>query len=80
MGKDNKTRVQSTGKQLHDAAQAMAIPGFLVAGPLLGYFLGKWLGGVLFGAPGPGSYAGLVLGFVAGIRETIRMVRRLGKD
>jgi len=78
--KDKQTHTQRTGRQLHDAAQAMAIPGFLVAGPLLGYFLGKWLGGVLLDAPKLGSFIGLILGFVSGVRETLRMVRRLGKD
>jgi F0F1-type ATP synthase assembly protein I len=80
VGKEKPTRTQSTGQQLHDAAQAMAIPGFLVAGPLLGYFLGKWLGGVLFDAPRPGSLVGLLLGFAAGVRQTVLLVQRLGKD
>jgi F0F1-type ATP synthase assembly protein I len=57
---------------------AATIPALLVAGPLVGLFFGRWLGGRL-GHEQAGTIAGLALGFVAGARESVRMIIRLHK-
>ena len=54
----------------------MTIPVLLGAGPVVGYYLGYWVGGFL-GFPTPGGFVGLLIGFAAGIRETVRIVKRL---
>ncbi|MCC6546008.1 AtpZ/AtpI family protein [Candidatus Sumerlaeota bacterium] len=47
----------------------------MVAFPVGGAFLGNWAGN-RFGHPWM-LYAGLVLGLVAGVRETVRLVKEL---
>lgn len=55
---------------------ATAIPVFLLVAPLLGFFAGKWIG-AHWDAERAGSLAGLAIGLVSGIRETIKLIRRL---
>ena len=54
----------------------MTIPLLLGAGPIVGIYLGQWIGG-LFHYAEPGSFIGLLIGFAAGIRETVHVVKRL---
>ena len=56
-----------------------AIPMIMVAGPLVGFFLGRFLDERLHSAPW-GLVGGLLLGVVAAARETIRMIRRAIQD
>ncbi len=65
---------------LRNASLAMLIPGLMLAGPIVGYLLGRWLGGALFDRPDTGAFIGLLAGIVAGGREVVRVVRRLGKE
>lgn len=58
------------------ASAALCIPALMASGPLVGYYLGKWVGG-FFEHDQAGAFAGLILGFIAGIRESIRLVLRL---
>jgi F0F1-type ATP synthase assembly protein I len=54
------------------------IPLILAVAPMIGYFLGTWLDERL----GTGPFlmvAFLLLGFGAGIRETVHLVRKAGK-
>jgi F0F1-type ATP synthase assembly protein I len=57
----------------------MAIPMMLAAGPLVGYFLGlaadRWLGTAPWGA----TILTLV-GFAAGVNETIQIIKRVMRD
>ena len=55
------------------------IPFLLGVSPVIGYFMGRWLDGKL----GTGPILALVflgLGFVAGIRETILVIRRASRE
>lgn len=51
----------------------------LLAGPLVGYFIGKWVDGKL----GSDPYLMVImtlLGFVASAKETYRMIRQISDD
>lgn len=64
----------------YSAARAVGagvlVPGMLfgcvVVGVLLGYFLDKWLGSSPWGLIG-----GLVLGSVAGVREMLKLLKKI---
>lgn len=56
-----------------------AIPMILVAGPLVGFFLGRVLDAKLHTAPW-GLIGAILLGLVASVRETIRMIRDAIRD
>lgn len=58
------------------AGMLLAIPSLLVVAPLVGFFLGKWVDRRLGCTPW-GSFAGLVLGFIAAVREIIDIIRRV---
>jgi F0F1-type ATP synthase assembly protein I len=64
---------------MRTAGLAMTIPFLLVAGPLVGLWLGTWLDG-RFGTVPWGQLGLVVLGFVAGVRETIRIIRLLKNE
>ena len=73
----NRKDISSEGDSpWRSASLGLAIPGVMVAGPLVGILLGRWLGGMI-GHSRAGLVAGLALGLAAGVRETIRLIRRL---
>ena len=55
------------------------LPFVLVAGPLLGFFVGKWVDNRWDTAP-YGMIILLILGFVASARETIRMIKSVNQS
>ncbi|MFP4379362.1 MAG: hypothetical protein ACLFUS_02580 [Candidatus Sumerlaeia bacterium] len=55
---------------------ALSIPALMAAGPIVGYFLGMWIGGI-WNRGDLGGVIGLLLGFVSGARESIKVIRRL---
>ena len=55
------------------------IPAILAIGPLLGFFGGKWLDGLLGTEPYL-MYLFLVLGFVAAGREIYNVVKRVSSE
>lgn len=54
----------------------LAVPGILVAGPLIGYFGGNWLDGV-WGTEPYLATLGVVLGFVAAGMEIYNLIRKV---
>lgn len=62
--------------QLRVAGMATMIPMFLGVGPVVGWFVCGWVGG-LFGRQEAGQLLGLLLGFIAGARESWRMTVRV---
>jgi F0F1-type ATP synthase assembly protein I len=67
------------GQAVRQAGAALAIPGLLLAGPLVGYALG-WAAQTYLGAPPWSRLAGLILGLVSGIRESILVIKTLMKE
>lgn len=55
------------------------IPFLLAVAPLIGWFMGRWLDGRL-GTNPVLTVVLLLLGFVAGVRETIILVRRASAE
>jgi ATP synthase protein I len=52
-----------------------AVPGILIAAPLIGLFVGRWADGK-FGTSPYLMFTGLILGFVAAGREIYRLVKK----
>ncbi|MCP4684019.1 MAG: AtpZ/AtpI family protein [bacterium] len=53
----------------------LAVPGILLAAPTIGFFIGDWADGKLGTEPYL-MIVGLVLGFVAGAREIINLLKK----
>ena len=74
---------QGPSNQWRQAGLALSIPTLMVSGPLVGYFLGYGLVAWLdIGDPWGKviKVVGLILGVVAGARETIRLIRKISED
>lgn len=80
MPQDEKPLPSEPSSPIQSAMMAMAIPGLMVAGPVVGYLLGRWIGGFFLESPTPAALVGLALGFAAGVREVIRLIRRISKE
>jgi len=59
---------QQTGQQARDIGTYTIIPMMMVAGPLVGYLLGKGIENIFGGEPWPGVI-GLLVGLVAAFRQ-----------
>jgi F0F1-type ATP synthase assembly protein I len=66
-------------KQVRQLGLLTTIPMILAAAPLVGYFLGQWLDRKVGSAP-VFAFLGIGLGLVAGVRETIVIVRKASQD
>ena len=76
--KDPRKR-DSDESGLRNAGMLLAIPSLLIAAPLVGFFLGRWLDRRFATNPWL-TIAGVVLGFVAAGRETYLIIRRVEAD
>ncbi|NQU43924.1 AtpZ/AtpI family protein [bacterium] len=76
MAKKLPLRPLVSGRQYRMVSLAVTIPAVMMVSPLVGFFLGRWVGGLL-DYPRAGALAGLLLGLIAGARETVRMIRQL---
>jgi len=63
-------------KMLRQAGIAMGIPFALATGPIIGYFIGTWLD--VRAHTSFLVYVFLALGFGAGVKVIVDMVKRLG--
>lgn len=68
----------ATGKQARDIGTYTIIPMMMIAGPLVGYLLGKGVENMFGGEPWP-SVVGMLFGVVAGFRQVFLMLARKGK-
>ena len=55
----------------------MTIPFVLAVPPILGWLIGSWLDTKIDTAPYL-MFIFIALGFIAGVRETIRLIKRFG--
>jgi ATP synthase protein I len=58
------------------AMMALSIPMLMLAGPVIGFLIGRWIDGRMDWAPW-GAIVGLVLGLVTGFHESFLIIRRL---
>ncbi len=65
------------GKYARDIGVFTAIPGMLIAGPALGYFLGK-LAGQKWGHDQAAITIGVVVGFAAAVRQIWLLIKLHG--
>jgi hypothetical protein len=73
-------RKGSSQRHNYRAALALAtIPFYLGVAPLVGWWIGRWADSKL-NTDWAFQAIGVALGFVAAIRETVRMVRRAQRD
>jgi F0F1-type ATP synthase assembly protein I len=63
------------GSQLAQLGLLAAVPAILVAGPMIGYFVGSWADGRLGSEPYL-TILGTALGFGAAGKETYRLIKR----
>lgn len=73
----------SSDRQWRQASLALSLPMMMLAGPIVGYFLAVGLIQWLDIGPdwaGRTKIIGVLLGTMAGIRETINVIRKLTKD
>lgn len=75
MARPGASPEKKKGARYGAAGLYMAIPTMLLAGPLVGYFLGSWADTKLATDPYL-TLVGLVLGFVAAGRETYMLIRK----
>ena len=74
-----RSRFRPLGAEYRQVGLAFAIPGMLLAGPLVGYGFG-WVADVYLGCPEWARLVGLVLGLISGVRESIVVTKRLTKE
>jgi ATP synthase protein I len=55
----------------------ISLPFVLAVPPIIGWFIGKWLDGLLHTGPYL-KYVCLVLGILSGIRECYRLIKEYG--
>ncbi len=66
------------GQQARDIGTYTIIPMMMVAGPLVGYLMGKGLENIFGGQPWP-SVVGMLFGLVAAFRQIFLLLARKGK-
>jgi F0F1-type ATP synthase assembly protein I len=72
-------KVEEYGSLLRQTGTALAIPGLLLAGPLVGFGLG-WCIKTYLGGPGWSPGVGLIVGLISGIRESIIVIKKLSRE
>ena len=69
----------SYGKFVRQIGLVTTIPMIFAAGPLVGYVIGSWLDG-RFGTDPWGKVVISLLGFAAGLKQVIEIIRRAEKE
>ena len=69
---------KDSGKQARDIGTYTIIPMMMIAGPLVGYLLGKGVENIFGGEPWPGV-VGMLFGMVAAFRQVFLLLAERGK-
>jgi F0F1-type ATP synthase assembly protein I len=77
-GGPRKSLSKNHGQQARDIGTYTIIPMMMVAGPLVGYLMGKGLENLFGGTPWP-SVVGMLFGLVAAFRQIFLLLARKGK-
>jgi len=65
----------SNGKLVRQIGTVTTIPMILVAGPLVGYWIGQW-GDSHFGTQPWGQIVVALLGFIASLKQVVGIIKR----
>ncbi len=71
--------IPSRGDTLRQVGLAMTIPMALLAGPLVGWFIGNFLE-KKFTLPHYVTVFFIIFGFIAGIRHAWRLIKQISQD
>ena len=77
-GRRRRSPADDRGQQARDIGTYTIIPMMTVAGPLVGYLLGKGVENIFGGEPWPGV-AGLLFGLVAAFRQIFLLLAQKSK-
>lgn len=77
-GRRKKPVTSDRGRQARDIGTYTIIPMMMVAGPLVGYLMGKGIENLFGGQPWP-SVVGMLFGLVAAFRQIFLLLARKGK-
>ena len=69
---------KDSGRQARDIGTYTIIPMMMIAGPLVGYLLGKGVENIFGGEPWPGV-VGMLFGMVAAFRQVFLLLAERGK-
>jgi ATP synthase protein I len=71
----NSSSASELGKRVNTVGSLGMIPVLLAAGPIIGIFIGQWLDKKFDSSPWL-TVLFVILGFVAGVREMIQLLKR----
>ena len=77
--KSSRNSAEELGKKARSIGYLSMIPILIGAGPIIGLLIGKWLDGKFDSSPWL-TIIFMILGFVAAIRETMRLIKRSKQD
>ena len=77
-GRRGKSPSGDRGRQARDIGTYTIIPMMMIAGPLVGFLMGKGLEKLFGGQPWP-SVGGMLFGLVAAFRQIFLLLARKGK-
>jgi uncharacterized protein YqgC (DUF456 family) len=69
---------EDLSRMIRSAGILTMIPTLMIVGPLIGFFVGRWIEtrtGIGWAIP-----VSIMVGLAAGFRETYRIIRRVGKE
>ncbi len=75
LDKEQDNKVARRGKQIRDIGGYTLIPMMMVVGPVLGFFIGKWVEKQWGYAPWP-STGGALFGLAAAVRQIYLILTR----
>jgi hypothetical protein len=79
LARSDRKSLSDVAGMLRWASFAAIIPALLLLSPLVGWFLGRWCGG-LFHHARAGGAIGVFVGLAAGAMETIDVVKRINRE
>lgn len=74
---NEKNRFEELGRGFGRTGLALMLPTVMAVSPLAGYLVGLWIGRWIGWEPM--KFVGLLVGLASGIRQSIDIIRKLGR-